>query len=78
LVPRFYTTNSGSILLDGHNLADLTLSSLRANIALVSQEVVLFNDSVAANIAFGQVREVPEAEIIAVAKAAHAMKFIRE
>ncbi|HTN94593.1 MAG TPA: lipid A export permease/ATP-binding protein MsbA [Gallionella sp.] len=78
LVPRFYQPTSGLITLDGHDLADLTLESLRANIALVSQEVVLFNDTVAANIAYGQMREVPEAEIIAAAQAAHAMEFIRE
>jgi len=78
LVPRFYTPTGGAILLDGHNLVDLTLSSLRANIALVSQEVVLFNDTVAANIAYGQMRKVPEAEIIAAAQAAHAMEFINE
>ncbi len=78
LVPRFYTPTGGAILLDGHDLADLTLVSLRANIALVSQEVVLFNDSVAANIAYGQMREVSEAEIVAAAQAAHAMEFIRE
>jgi subfamily B ATP-binding cassette protein MsbA len=78
LVPRFYTPTGGAILLDGHNLADLTLASLRANIALVSQEVVLFNDTLAANIAYGQMREVSEAEIIAAAQAAHAMEFIRE
>ncbi|MBI3901554.1 MAG: lipid A export permease/ATP-binding protein MsbA [Nitrosomonadales bacterium] len=78
LVPRFYLPTSGRITLDGHDLADLALSSLRANIALVSQEVVLFNDTVAANIAYGQMRAVPEAEIIAAAQAAHAMEFIRE
>ena len=78
LVPRFYLPSSGRITLDGHDLADLTLASLRANIALVSQEVVLFNDTVAANIAYGQMREVPEAEIVAAAKAAHAMEFISE
>lgn len=78
LVPRFYAPTAGCIRLDGHDLADLTLSSLRANIALVSQEVVLFNDTVAANIAYGQMREVPEAEIIAAAQAAHAMEFINE
>ena len=55
-----------------------TLASLRTNIALVSQEVVLFNDTISANIAYGQMREVPEAEIIAAAQAAHAMEFIRE
>ena len=78
LVPRFYSPSSGRIKLDGVDLADLSLASLRANIALVSQEVVLFNDSVAANIAYGQMREVPEAEIIAAAQAAHAMEFILE
>lgn len=78
LVPRFYQPSSGRITLDGHDLADLTLASLRANIALVSQEVVLFNDTVAANIAYGQMREVPEAEIIAAAQAAHAMEFIHD
>ena len=78
LVPRFYTPTGGRITLDGHDIHDLSLSSLRANIALVSQEVVLFNDTVAANIGYGQMREVPEAEIIAAATAAHAMEFIRE
>lgn len=78
LVPRFYLPTSGRITLDGHDLVDLTLASLRANIALVSQEVVLFNDTISANIAYGQMREVPEGEIIAAAQAAHAMEFIRE
>lgn len=78
LVPRFYLPSSGRITLDGHDLSDLTLSSLRANIALVSQEVVLFNDTIAANIAYGQMRNVPEAEIIAAAKAAHALEFIND
>ena len=78
LVPRFYLPSSGRITLDGHDLSELTLASLRANIALVSQEVVLFNDTIAANITYGQMRAVPEAEIIAAAQAAHAMEFIRE
>ena len=78
LVPRFYLPTSGRITLDGYDLAELTLVSLRANIALVSQEVVLFNDTIAANIAYGQMRQVAEAEIIAAAQAAHAMEFIRD
>jgi len=78
LVPRFYTATDGQIRLDGHDLRELTLASLRANIALVSQEVVLFNDTLTANIAYGQMREVSESEIIAAATAAHAMEFIRE
>jgi subfamily B ATP-binding cassette protein MsbA len=78
LVPRFYSPTSGRITLDGHDLRDLKLSNLRANIALVSQDVVLFNDTIAANIAYGQDREVSESEIVAAATAAHAMEFIRE
>ena len=78
LVPRFYIPSSGRITLDGQDLSELTLASLRANISLVSQEIVLFNDTVAANIIYGQSRKVTEAEIIAAATAAHAMEFIQE
>jgi subfamily B ATP-binding cassette protein MsbA len=78
LVPRFYTPGSGRILLDGHDIQSLTLESLRANIALVSQEVVLFNDSIHANIAYGRMGGASEAEVAAAAEAAHAMAFIRE
>jgi subfamily B ATP-binding cassette protein MsbA len=78
LVPRFYHPTRGRVLLDGHDLETLTLASLRANIALVSQDVVLFNDTVAANIAYGMMNGAPERDIIAAAEAAHAMEFIRE
>ena len=78
LLPRFYNPTSGRILLDGHDVQALTLDSLRANIALVSQEVVLFNDSIKANIAYGRMGGASEAEVIAAAEAAHAMAFIRE
>ncbi len=78
LVPRFYAPTRGRITLDGRDIHDLSLASLRTNIALVSQEVVLFNDTIAANIGYGQMREVPEDEIVAAATAAHAMEFIRE
>jgi subfamily B ATP-binding cassette protein MsbA len=78
LVPRFYHPTRGRVLLDGHDLERLTLASLRANIALVSQDVVLFNDTVAANIAYGAMNVAPEREIVAAAEAAHAMEFIRE
>jgi subfamily B ATP-binding cassette protein MsbA len=78
LVPRFYHPTGGRVLLDGHDLATLTLASLRANIALVSQDVVLFNDTVAANIAYGMASAASEAEVAAAAEAAHAMEFIRE
>ena len=78
LLPRFYAPDAGRILLDGHDLQQLTLESLRANIALVSQEVVLFNDTIRANIAYGRQGRASEAEVIAAAEAAHAMDFIRE
>ncbi len=78
LVPRFYAPTRGRVLLDGHDLEALTLASLRANIALVSQDVVLFNDTVAANIAYGMMNGAAERDIIAAAEAAHAMEFIRE
>ncbi len=76
LVPRFYRPASGRILLDGYDVETLSLASLRANIALVSQDVVLFNDSVAANIAYGVMRDTSEADIVAAAEAAHAMEYI--
>jgi len=78
LLPRFYAPTSGRILLDGHDIQELTLESLRANIALVSQEVVLFNDSIYANIAYGRMGGASEAEVTAAAEAAHALSFIRE
>jgi subfamily B ATP-binding cassette protein MsbA len=77
LVPRFYHPTQGRVLLDGHDLETLTLASLRANIALVSQDVVLFNDTVAANIAYGAMNGAPERDIAAAAEAAHALEFIR-
>ena len=78
LVPRFYRPTGGRVLLDGHDLETLTLGSLRANIALVSQDVVLFNDTVAANIAYGAMNGAAEKDIVVAAEAAHAMEFIHE
>jgi subfamily B ATP-binding cassette protein MsbA len=78
LLPRFYAPTSGRILLDGQDIQTLTLESLRANIALVSQEIVLFNDSIYANIAYGRMNGAAEKDVIAAAEAAHAMSFIRE
>jgi len=77
LVPRFFAPTQGRILLDGADIAGLTLASLRANIALVSQEVLLFDDSVTANIAYGAMRGAPTAAVEAAAEAAHALEFIR-
>ena len=78
LVPRFYQPTAGRILLDGRDIAGLQLAGLRANIALVSQNVVLFNDTVAANIAYGAMNRAAQADIVAAAEAAHAMEFIRD
>jgi subfamily B ATP-binding cassette protein MsbA len=78
LLPRFYAPDSGRILLDGHDIQELTLASLRANLALVSQEIVLFNDSIFANIAYGTMARVGEREVMAAAEAARALAFIRE
>jgi subfamily B ATP-binding cassette protein MsbA len=78
LVPRFYRPTRGRVLLDRQDLETLTLASLRANIAQVSQDVVLFNDTVAANIAYGAMNGASEKDIVAAAEAAHAMDFIRE
>lgn len=76
LVPRFYDPTEGAVLLDGRDLRDGTLASLRAQIGIVSQETVLFDDSVKNNIAYGR----PDAtndEIEAAARAAYAHEFIR-
>ncbi len=78
MIPRFHTLDHGTICLDGIDIRDLRLADLRANIALVTQHVVLFNDTVAANIAYGLRDVVSEDQIIAAAEAAHAMEFIRE
>jgi subfamily B ATP-binding cassette protein MsbA len=78
LLPRFYTYNSGSILLDGFELADYQLAILRKQIALVSQEVVLFNDTIAGNIAYGALSGASREAITRAAIAAHAMEFIEQ
>lgn len=77
LLPRFYEPTSGQILLDGHPLNDYRLANLRQQIALVSQDVVLFNDTVAANIAYGA-DEIDMERVRAAAKAAHALDFIEQ
>ena len=78
LLPRFYDPTAGEILIDGIPIRDLTLASLREQIALVSQDVVLFNDSIANNIAYGRPQHPSQAELERVAEAAHALTFIRE
>ncbi len=78
LVTRFYQPTNGQILLDDTPIDALKLSNLRSNIAIVTQDVILFNDTISANIAYGSVSGASEKEIIAAAKAAHAMEFIEK
>ena len=78
LLPRFYDADSGEILLDGRSVRDYDLGSLRANISLVSQDIVLFNDTIENNLAYGQLRKRSRAEILQAAEAAHVMDFVRE
>ena len=78
LIPRFYDVQTGEILLDDHPIEDIKLEDLRNQIALVSQDVTLFNDSIANNIAYGSTESIEEAQIISAAESAHAMEFISE
>lgn len=75
LLPRFFDPTSGAILIDGHDIRDVTVRSLRGQIGLVTQETVLFNDTVRNNIAYGQ-PNVPQAEVESAAQAALAHDFI--
>jgi len=77
LIPRFYDVTAGEILIDGVDIRGVALRSLRDQIALVTQETVLFDDTIAANIAYGA-PNAPREEIEAAAKAAHAHEFIVE
>jgi subfamily B ATP-binding cassette protein MsbA len=76
LLPRFYDVSGGAILIDGRDVREATLASLRSQIGLVTQETVLFDDTVVANIAYG-VPDATPAAIEAAARAAHAHDFIR-
>ncbi len=75
LLPRFFDVTSGRLLIDGHDVRDVTLSSLRSQIGIVTQEVILYNDTVRNNIAYGQ-PHVSQAEVEAAAQAALAHDFI--
>lgn len=78
LVTRFYDIEQGEILLDGVNIKDYRLSNLRENCAVVSQQVHLFNDTIANNIAYAAKDKYSREEIIAAAKAAYALEFIEK
>ena len=77
LLARFYPCTTGHILIDGIDINELKLSELRNQISLVNQQVILFNDTIANNIAYGQKQQVSNDQIIAAAKAAHAWDFIQ-
>ncbi len=76
LLPRFYDVTAGSVLIDGRDVRDYELRNLRDQISVVSQDVVLFNDTIRNNIAFG--RDVSDEALERAAEAAHALEFIRE
>ena len=75
LIPRFYDVTGGTIRIDGHDVRDVTLASLRSQIGIVTQETVLFDDTIGANIAYGR-PDASRAEIEAAARAAHAHEFV--
>jgi subfamily B ATP-binding cassette protein MsbA len=76
LIPRFFDVSGGRILIDGQNVRDVTLESLRSQIGIVTQETVLFNDTVRNNIAYGQ-PHVSQKQVEEAARAARAYEFIR-
>lgn len=78
LLPRFYELQQGLVLLDGIDIRALELKNLRSQFSLVSQDIVLFNDTVFNNIAYGALRNSTEEEVIQAAKAAHAWEFIQQ
>jgi ATP-binding cassette, subfamily B, bacterial MsbA len=78
LLPRFYEIDSGEILIDGTPISDYTLTSLRDSISFVTQDVVLFNDTIGNNLAYGELRNKSEAEFLAAAEAAHVTEFVAD
>jgi len=78
LLPRFYELDGGDILIDDVSIRDFTLASLRGNISLVSQDVVLFNDTIRNNLAYGQLKARSDEELLRAAEAAHIMDFVDE
>lgn len=77
LISGYYEPKQGRVLVDGHDIQDVTIESLRRNIALVPQEVTLFNDTIRNNIGYGKIKATNE-EIIEAAKTAHAHQFIQK
>ena len=77
LIPRFYDVNQGAIEIDGQDIRHVTLNSLRRLMGIVTQETILFNDTIKANIAYGQIN-IDDKQLIAAATAANALEFIEE
>jgi subfamily B ATP-binding cassette protein MsbA len=77
LLPRFYDTTEGAVRIDGRDIREFTVSSVRRLIGVVTQETILFNDSVAANIAYGR-PDYDREEVVAAARAANAHGFIEQ
>jgi subfamily B ATP-binding cassette protein MsbA len=77
LVPRFFEVSSGQLLIDGHDIRDVSLASLRGQVAIVTQQTILFNDTVRNNIAYGE-PDRTENDIIEAARTAHALDFIKQ
>ncbi|MBS0847803.1 lipid A ABC transporter ATP-binding protein/permease MsbA [Citrobacter sp. JGM124] len=78
LITRFYDAQEGEILIDGHDIREYTLNSLRNQVALVSQHVYLFNDTIANNIAYARTEQYTREDIERAARMAHAMDFINK
>jgi subfamily B ATP-binding cassette protein MsbA len=78
LLPRFYELDSGDILIDDVSIRDFTLSSLRGNISLVSQDVILFNDTIRNNLAYGQLNASSDEELMRAAEAAYILDFVKD
>ena len=78
LIPRFYEAESGQILLDGHPLQDYRLADLRRQIALVGQQVMLFDGTVAANVAYGELQGAEATAMEEAVRGANAMEFVQE
>jgi len=78
LLPRFYELDSGDILIDDIPIRDFTLASLRGNISLVTQDVVLFNDTIRNNLAYGELKSKSDEELMQAAEAAHILEFVKD
>ncbi|MCG6887338.1 MAG: ATP-binding cassette domain-containing protein, partial [Proteobacteria bacterium] len=78
LLPRFYELVGGTITLDGQDIREVTLQSLRSQMALVSQQVTLFNDTIRHNIAYGALESAGQEDVVRAARAAHALEFIEQ